>query len=125
MKDSSAEKHNLAEAALDEFLDEICHGSPEAQGEGLHSSAALFGFEDGLFVRADRQTYLHFVRRMRYQQQVTREVEWRQLNGRIASACIVESNGPNKRVIVMTMMHFDTGWKVMSEAFEAGTGCGL
>lgn len=122
MQDSSADENNLAEAALDGFLDLICHGNREAHGEDLHNGAALFGFEDGLFVRADRQIYLNFVRRMRNQQQITREVEWRQLNGRIGSACIVESNGPNKRVSYMTLMHFDTGWKIVSQTFEAGTG---
>lgn len=125
MKDSSAEKRNLAEAALDGFLDKICHGTPEAHGESFHDSASFYGFEDGLFVRADRQTYLNFVRRMRNQQSIRRWVEWRQMNDRIASARIVEDDGPIRRVSVMTMMHFDTGWKVMSQTFEAGTDGGL
>ena len=125
MKDSSAEKPDLAEATLDGFLHEICLGHPAAHGESFHDSAALYGFEDGLFVRADRQTYLNFVRKMRNQQNIKRVVEWRHLNGRIASVCIVESNGPNKRVNFMTMMHFDTGWKIMSQVFEAGTAGGL
>lgn len=125
MKDSAAERNNVAEAALDGFLEVICHGNPQAHGEGLHDGAALFGFEDGLFVRADRQTYLDFVRMMRNEHKVTRKVEWRHLNGRIASACIVESSGPNKRVSFMTLLHFDTGWKIVSQTFEAGTGGGL
>lgn len=125
MKDSSAEKNNLAEAALDGFLDEICHGNHEAHGENFHDSAGFFGFEDGLFIRADRQTYLDFVRRMRNHQQLAREVEWRHLDGRIASACIVESIGSNKRMNFMTLMQFDTGWKVVSQVFEARTVGGL
>jgi hypothetical protein len=110
----------LAETALDGFLDTICHGSPADHGDGLHDGAALFGFEDGLFVRADRQTYLNFARKMRPHQPPRREVAWRQVHGRVASACIIERDGATRRVSVITMMHFETGWKTMTHTFEAG-----
>lgn len=114
-------KDCLEDATLDGFLDELCQGS-HTHGESLHAGAAFFGFEEGLFVRADRPTYLNFVRLMGDQRQVRRHIEWRHLNGRIASACLVESNGPDRRVSFLTLMCFDSGWKIMSQTFEAATG---
>lgn len=121
MKDSSQKEDTSAEAALDGFLEDVCNGSVEEHGEGFQDRAAVFGFEDGLFVTADRQTYMGFVRRMGSHQKVRRNVEWRQLKGRIASACIVENNGPSKRVSFMTMLLFETGWKIISLTFDART----
>lgn len=121
MKDSSQKEDTSAEAALDGFLYEVCNGSVEAHGEGFHDRAAVFGFEDGLFVTADRLTYMGYVRLMRNHQKVRRNVEWRQLNGRIASACIAATDGPSKRFSFLTMLHFETGWKIISLTFEART----
>lgn len=125
MKDSSADKHSLAQAELDRFLEGICLGHPETHGKSFHDGVTLYGLEDGLFVRADLHTYLNFVGKMRNQRSINRVVEWRELHGRIAVARVVESDGPTRRVGFVTMMRFDTGWKVMSQVFEAGTDGGL
>lgn len=113
-------KDCLEVSTLDGFLDELCKGS-HTQGESLHEGVALFGFEDGLFVRANRSAYLNYLGKMRNQHQIARHIEWRQLSGRIASACLVESHGSNRRVSFLTLMCFDSGWKVVSQTFEAET----
>lgn len=125
MKDFSQKESTSAEAALDGFLYEVCNGSVEAHGEGIHDRAAVIGFEDGLFVTADRQTYMGYVRLMRNHQKVSRKVEWRHLNGRVASACVVETSESSKRVSFLSMLHFETGWKIISQTFEARTAGGL
>lgn len=125
MKDCSQKEDMSAQAALDVFLDDVCNGSMGSEGEGYHDRAAVCGFEDGLFVTADLQTYMGFVRMMRNHQKVSRKVVWRHLNGRIASACIAEASGPNKRVSFLSMLHFETGWKIISQTFEAKTDGGL
>lgn len=112
-------------ATLDAFLDQICHVSPDAQEVVLHDGAAIFGFEEGLFIRSDRQTFMSYARMMRNHQQSRRTVEWRHVNGRIASACLVESHGSDSRVSLLTMMQFDTGWKIITKTFEARSGASL
>ena len=113
MKDLSAEY------ALDEFLSHFCSGSPEELGEGFHAGAAIFGFEDGLFVQANRTSYLNFARHMRNVQPVRRSVEWRKLQGRIALACISETNGPNKKTSFLTLMCFGGTWQIVTQTFHA------
>lgn len=112
-------KDLTTETSLDECLSHFCTVSPDALGENLHAGVATFGFEDGLFVRANRDSYLRFARNIGNVRQVERSVEWRQLHDRIACACISETSGQNRRTSFLTLMNFGGTWKIVTHTFHA------
>lgn len=88
----------------------------------LHDSFQARGIEDGLFVHADGQTYLRFLERAARGRPVRATVEWVDVRDRIAVSCLVQQDRESRRTILLTMMSFQPGWRVVTATFGVETG---
>lgn len=88
----------------------------------LHDSFQARGMEDGLFIQADAATYLRFLERAARDRPVRAKVEWTDVRQRVAVACLVQQDHEARRTILLTMMAFQTGWRVVTATFGVEAG---
>lgn len=89
----------------------------------FHKDASIIGTQDGLFVTANRATYLTFLRGMGLARPTAedREVQaaWEERQGRIATVCLIETLVGSKTVAHLSMLKTSEGWKFISKSFIA------
>lgn len=97
-------------------------GDLEAVRGAMHPEARIVGVQDGVFVSADRATYLGFRTSMRTAGPLHPETLWVDETGRIAVACIVERTAASRTTSYVTLLREAEGWKVISKTFhDAGS----
>lgn len=88
----------------------------------FHKDAAIIGVQDGLFVSADRSTFLRFfVSQMeRYASPEWRTVntQWIEQRERLAIACFVERISETRSLSYHTMLMTEEGWKFITKSFS-------
>lgn len=84
----------------------------------LHRDFVAFGCEEGLFVHADAPMFLSWARRSTLSSVAPPWVGWCDVHGTLATACLVQEIPDSVRTIVLTMLNFSQGWRVMTATFS-------
>ena len=84
----------------------------------LHRDFVAFGCEEGLFVRADAPMFLSWARRSNLSSASPSRVDWCDVHGTLATACLVQEIPDSIRTIVLTMLNVSQGWRVMTATFS-------
>lgn len=102
---------------IDRLMCALLRGTADDLGKVLHPDAAIHGFQDGLYIHADRATCLTFARRMSPDPLRNCEVAWVDVRGRAGAACIVERSPEAQTTTFLTFLNDSGGWKVMARTF--------
>lgn len=85
----------------------------------LHRDFLTFGFEDGLYVKADGGSFLRFLKETSTRTPSRSELAWVDVRGRVASACVVHSYPSSVKTTVLTAMKSQEGWRIVTATFAA------
>lgn len=98
----------------------LCAGDTTGDLAGcLHPDFQAFGVEDGMYISADRQTYVTFMTRIVRGGFPKAKVEWIDVRNRIATGCLCQEDENVRRTIILTLLYGETGWQVMTATFVA------
>lgn len=86
--------------------------------ETLHRDFCAMGMEAGLYIHADKETYLRFARQMATQPPTGSEIDWIEAKGRVAAACLRENGPETRRTTILSLMRSDIGWRVVTATFS-------
>ena len=95
-------------------------GGPVDLEAHLHPQFMAVGVEDGLFIAADRPTYMSFMARLVPRGLPLPRIDWIDVRDRIATGCIVQEDAQIRRTIVVTLLCDAAGWRVMTATFSCG-----
>jgi uncharacterized protein (DUF1501 family) len=103
--------------ALEEVLAAWQAPSIEGLAATLHQDFVAVGHEEGLFVRANGQTFLSYATRTAFHEAARTTVKWCDVHGRLAAACLTHEMPGKMRTTVVTMLNSSQGWRVVTAAF--------
>lgn len=85
--------------------------------DALDRDFVIFGLEDGLFIHANAETFLFFLRQMRPERGGKSEIAWTDRRGRLATACLVQTEAGAERTTYLTFIETETGWQAVTATF--------
>ena len=102
---------------LDGILAAWRNASIETLSATLHQDFVAFGREDGLFVKADRHTFLTYAKISSMHLLAQAGIRSCDVHGALATACLTHDIPGARRNTVLTMLKSGQGWQVMTAIF--------
>lgn len=102
---------------IEEILAAWQAGDIEGIAATLHRDFTAFGREEGLFVQADRQTFLSHAKSTVLHKAPRLDIRWCDAHGPLAAVCLIQRRQGALKATMLTLLKSGEGWQVMTATF--------